>query len=125
MLEGPIDAGGDLGYADSSGEVWTFGEAVHEVAPRFGAVLPGVGVGYGVDEGHDAVADEDHGGEVLCASGRGDQHSKLEGVLGNYVVCGWAIGRDRSKQGRRRCLEGITERKARAKANTSTRKIER
>jgi hypothetical protein len=27
-----------------------------------------------VDEGHDAVADEDHGGEVLCAGGCRDEH---------------------------------------------------
>lgn len=103
LLEGPVDAAYDLGGADGAGEVGALGEAVHEVAPGFGAALPCVGVEGGVNEGHDAVADEDHGGEVLCASGRGDQHSKLEGVLGNYVVCGWAIGRDRSKQGRRRC----------------------
>ena len=53
---------------------------MHEVAPGFGAALPGVGVGYGVDEGHDAVADEDHGGEVLCAGGGRDEHSGFEGV---------------------------------------------
>ena len=47
---------------------------MHQVAPGFGAVLPGVGVGYGVDEGHDAVADEDHGSEVLCAGGGRDEH---------------------------------------------------
>ena len=47
---------------------------MHEVAPGFGAALPGVGVGYGVDEGHDAVANEDHGGEVLCAGGCRDEH---------------------------------------------------
>ena len=55
---------------------------MHEVAPGFGAALPGVGVGYGVDEGHDAVADEDHGGEVLCAGGGRDEHSGFAGVCG-------------------------------------------
>lgn len=50
------------------------GEAAHEVAPGFGAAVPGIGVEGGVDEGHDAVADEDHGGEVFCAGGAGDQH---------------------------------------------------
>jgi len=74
LFEGPVDAGGDLGYADGAGEVGAAGEAVHEVAPGFGAVLPGVGVGYRVDEGHDAVANEDHGGEVLCAGGCRDEH---------------------------------------------------
>ena len=74
LLEGPVDAGGDLGYADGAGKVGALGEAVHEVAPGFGAAGPGVGIGYRVDEGHDAVADEDHGGEVLCAGGCRDEH---------------------------------------------------
>ena len=64
-----------MGYADGAGEVGAAGEALHEVAPGFGAALPGVGVGYRVDEGHDAVADEDHGGEVLCAGGGSEEHS--------------------------------------------------
>ncbi len=39
---------------------------------NLGAVFPSVG--YRVDEGHDAVADEDHGGEMLCAGwGRDEQ----------------------------------------------------
>ena len=29
-----------------------------------------------VDEGHDAVADQDHGGEVLCAGGVRDEHTR-------------------------------------------------
>ena len=64
---------------------------MHEVAPGFGAALPGVGVGYGVDEGHDAVADEDHGGEVLCAGGGRDEHGGWRGCGGRGVVC-WVRG---------------------------------
>ena len=75
LLEGPVDAGGDLGYADGAGEVGALGEAVHEVAPGLGTFAPGFGVGGGADKGHDAVADEDHGGEVLCAGWAGDEHS--------------------------------------------------
>jgi hypothetical protein len=91
LFEGPVDAGGDLGGADGSCEVGALGEAVHQVTPRFGAALPGVGVGYRVDEGHDAVADEGHGGEVLCAGWCRDEHSGLEGVSGCCVVC-WVCG---------------------------------
>jgi hypothetical protein len=41
-----------------------------------------------VDEGHDAVADEDHGGEVLCAGGCRDEHNGERGDGGWGVVCG-------------------------------------
>lgn len=51
-----------------------FGEAVHEVAPGLGALVPGVGAGDRSDEGHDSVADEEHGGKVLGASWVRDQH---------------------------------------------------
>ena len=61
---------------------------MHEVAPGFGAALPGVGVGYGVDEGHDAVADEDHGGEVLCAGGGGDEHGCWRVIGGGLLPAG-------------------------------------
>ena len=74
LFDGPVDAGGDLGDADRAGQVGAFGEAVHEVAPGLGALLPGFRVVAWVDEGHDAVADEDHGGEVLCAGWAGDEH---------------------------------------------------
>ena len=75
---------------------------MHEVAPGFGAALPGVGVGYGVDEGHDAVADEDHGGEVLCAGGGRDEHSGFEGW---GVVC-WVCGGAGKMRGSFGCASG-------------------
>ena len=70
LVEGPEDAGEDLGGSDGAGEVGLFGEVVHKVAPRSRALFPGVGVVGGVDESHDAIADKDHGGEVLGAFGR-------------------------------------------------------
>jgi hypothetical protein len=42
-----------------------------------------------VDEGHDAVADEDHGGKVLCAGWGCDEHNGWRGSGGCGVVCGW------------------------------------
>jgi len=64
-----------LGGADGSGQVGTFAEVAHEFAPGFRPVGPGVGVQGWVDEGHDSVANEDHGGEVLCAGGVRDEHT--------------------------------------------------
>lgn len=46
-----------------------FAEKVHQIAPGLWAFSPGVGVANRVDEGHDAVADESHGQEVLGAFG--------------------------------------------------------
>jgi hypothetical protein len=98
---------------------------VHEVAPGFGASLPGVGVGYGVDEGHDAVAYEDHGGEVLCAGWVGEEHSGLEGVWGvGCCLCVDENGRslrerEAGSSPSATLRVGMTAKKARAKAEMS------
>ena len=86
LFEGPVDAGGDLGGADGAGEVGAVCQGAHEFAPEARAAGPGVGVGSGADEGHDAVSDEDHGGEVLCAGWVGEEHSGLEGLLGRSAA---------------------------------------
>lgn len=85
LVEGPEDAGEDLGGANGSGEVGFAGEEVHEVAPRSWALLPGFGVFGRVDDGHDAVADENHGGEVLEAL-RGKEHGWLEALGDRFVA---------------------------------------
>jgi hypothetical protein len=75
LFEGPPDAAHDLGGADGTGQVGAFGELVHPVLPELWTLVPGVGVLFRVDDGHDAVSDENHGGEVLGAGWAGDQHA--------------------------------------------------
>ncbi len=70
LAERPPDAGSDLRETDGAGESGAAGELVHEAAPETRALLPGRGVVDGVDEGHYAIADEDHGREVGDAGGR-------------------------------------------------------
>ena len=76
LFEGPVDAGGDLGGTDGAGEVGAVGQGAHEFAPGAGSAVPGFGRVGGAGEGHDAVADEDHGGEVLCAGWAGEEHGR-------------------------------------------------
>lgn len=69
LVEGPDHTGHDLGRSDGAGEVGIFREVVHKVAPGPGTLFPGAGVVGRMDERHDAVADEDHCGEVLRTFG--------------------------------------------------------
>lgn len=61
LLKGPPDAGGELGGANGAGEIGTFAKDVHELLPELWTFSPCVGVADGVDQGHDTIADEDHG----------------------------------------------------------------
>lgn len=59
---------------------------MHQVLPELGALLPSLGVFFGVDDGHDAVSDKDHGGEVLGAGGARNQHEVFERVSTGAVA---------------------------------------
>lgn len=73
-MECPVNAAENLGDAYGAGEVGAFRERVHQFAPGFGAFLPCFGVVARVNDGHDAIADQDHGSEVLCSFWASDKH---------------------------------------------------
>ena len=69
LLQRPQNAAGNLGDSDCAGEAGVLAEGVHQVAPGLWTFFPGFGVLGRMNEGHDAVADQDHGEEVLRSFG--------------------------------------------------------
>ena len=78
LTEGPPDTGGELGGTDGSGQGGALREGAHGDAPEAGTAGPGVRIAGGMDEGHYAIADEDHGGEMGGTRGSGVFHVLYE-----------------------------------------------
>lgn len=89
LAQGPENRANDLRGADGAGEVGAVVQAAHEGSPGRGTGVPGHGVALRVNQSHDAIADEGHGGEVFPAF-RSQEHDGasawLEAVSGLGVA---------------------------------------
>jgi len=67
VMQCPVDATDDLGCANCAGEGGMIAQVAHQLLPYLWPSLPGERVGAGMNDSHNAISNQGHGGEVFPA----------------------------------------------------------